>query len=752
MRPVERSNVVRFGVFELDPRAGELRRNGLKLRLQEQSYQILTLLLERPGDVVTREEIQKELWADGTIVEFDHSINAAVKKLRQALGDSAENPRFVETLPRRGYRFLVPVERPLVESDEPSPGQTAPPEAELTHAATRERDAKNLTQVQAPSWSLIKSGWRWAAVLLVLLVAGVILFLMPRPTRQVSVPSRPLALTGNIGWEHDPAFSPDGKQVAFSWAKEVGANSDIYVKLVGVGAPLRLTTSPGISFSPVWSPDARYIAFLRNGTRGSEIFVISALGGPERNLGQLAAGRYDFGRLRYPRLAWSPDAKYLATVDKGSSQSPDSIFLLSVENGERRRLTSPPPNFIGDELPSFSPDGRKMAWFRDTHLLIGGDIYVLPLTANGAPAGEPRRVTFDQRVIAGLDWTPDGREIVFSSNRKDAFRLWRVSASGGAPSPLVVGEDGAYGVSVSRREHRLAYSRAQFITSIWRIEGPGSMNHSSAARSRSPTKLIYSNGLNLEARFSPDGKKIAFISDRSGTWEVWVCDSDGSNPVQLTFFSGPWLVSSSGSPDWSPDGRNVVFDSSKEGHTKIYIVSSGGGLPRRITAGTSQDVRPSWSRDGRWIYFDSDRSGTKEIWKVSPEGGDAMQVTKQGGYKTFESADGRFLYYAKTDASSIWKTPVQGGQETQVLDHATVGSWTVAKRGIYFVDPDAIPLPTLGFFNIPIGRVETFSILPSEMKIAASSGGLAVSPDDRWILYMKPDHVVSALVLVENFH
>src|SRR5499427_4496909 len=111
------NGVIRFGIFDVDLRAGQLRRNGLKVRLQEQPFQVLAMLLERPGEVVTREDLHARLWPADTFVDFDHGLNAAVKRLRDALGDSAENPRFVETLARRGYRFLAPVDVPGKEPE-----------------------------------------------------------------------------------------------------------------------------------------------------------------------------------------------------------------------------------------------------------------------------------------------------------------------------------------------------------------------------------------------------------------------------------------------------------------------------------------------------------------------------------------------------------------------------------------------------------------------------------------------------------
>ncbi len=205
------TQTVRFGVYEADLGAGELRRKGRKLKLQEQPFQVLALLLERPGEVITREALREKLWPADTFVEFDHSLNTAISKIREALGDLADNPRFVETLPRRGYRFIAPVE----ES-----GQASEPEATMP--------------VPPLSWWRTTRRPFWSAVLLALVIGGAALwFQFFRPSSKSEMaPMRVVPLTTLLGSENDPALSPDGNQVAFTWDGETGDNFDIYVKLM----------------------------------------------------------------------------------------------------------------------------------------------------------------------------------------------------------------------------------------------------------------------------------------------------------------------------------------------------------------------------------------------------------------------------------------------------------------------------------------------------------------------------------------
>jgi DNA-binding winged helix-turn-helix (wHTH) protein len=219
--------VVQFGVFELDLHAGELRKSGVRLSLPAQSFQVLALLLERPGDLVTREELRQRLWPSGTFVDFEHGLNAVVNRLRETLGDSADRPRIIETVPRRGYRFVGTVQRPSPAAPvavEPSPepaGGTTPSVGSVRHP-------KVATAV--------------AAVLA--LAVGFGAWLYWRAPGASMLPPKVVRLTTLAGIEDLPAFSPDGQQVAFRWDGENHDNADIYVTLVGSQAVRRLTVDP----------------------------------------------------------------------------------------------------------------------------------------------------------------------------------------------------------------------------------------------------------------------------------------------------------------------------------------------------------------------------------------------------------------------------------------------------------------------------------------------------------------------------
>jgi Tol biopolymer transport system component/serine/threonine protein kinase len=599
-----------------------------------------------------------------------------------------------------------------------------------------ESDSGKLTGITARVTTGRKPGLVWAiagTVVLLLVGAGAgFWFLRPAPHAVLKT----VPLTSYPGRQITPAFSPDGKQVAFAWNGEKEDNFDIYVKLVDAGTPLRLTSSPAPDWGPAWSPDARYIAFCRGFSDHAEIWMIPALGGAERKLGEAAPQSGGCG------LSWSPDGKFLALVDKNVPREPYSLFLLSVETGHKRRLTSTPAEYIGDFGPQFSPDGKTLAFVRSSSTL-SGEIYVLPVTPDGRPLSEPRRLTHDDRSILGGDWTADGRRIVYSSGQSVSTNLWTIPASGGIPERLAVAGENAADLSVSRVGSRLVYERDVLDLNIWRIPGPNSSDRKSA-----PSRFIASTQVDMEPQFSPDGKKIAFNSSRSGSNEIWTCDREGRNPVQLTSSNGPPL----GSPRWSPDSLWIAFDNPKGNNSDIYVISAEGGPPRRLTSGPSNNVRPSWSRDGRWIYFGSNRTGDWHIWKEPGQGGASVQVTKKNvGEEAFESPDGKFVYYALSNGPGIWKVPVEGGEETRVLDEGGESLWALTGEGICFFDLKNPAAPALKLYSFTAGKTTLLRQFPKDTKVDTHSSALSVSPEGRWILYTQLDQSGSDLMLVENY-
>ena len=357
---------------------------------------------------------------------------------------------------------------------------------------------------------------------------------------------RPVAADTTSKWW--PQLSPDGEKVAYGWRGPDGDDWDIYVKPLGPGTkPLRLTENPADEWGPVWSPDGRQIAFVRESEGRAAIYTVPSLGGQEQRLTDVAGVVWPYSQVLVPSLSWSPDGRWLALGEKPGPGQASRIVSVSLDTRERRSLTSPPEGTQGDLFPSFSPDGTLLAFVRSGSEAFGGwDVWVQRL-GDGAPRPLTRaRHNFCSHPV----WTPDGSEILFTTGYANR-NMHRVRLAGGEPQPVL----GLGAGFASVRGNVMVYQQVTRPPwSIWRLGGP-----KASARERGPRKLIDSGQGDTSPAYSPDGRRIAFGSRRSGEESIWVSDSDGTNPVQLTTFAF------AGTPRWSPDGRKLVFDSNEAG-------------------------------------------------------------------------------------------------------------------------------------------------------------------------------------------
>jgi Tol biopolymer transport system component/DNA-binding winged helix-turn-helix (wHTH) protein len=713
-----------FGAYRLDPFARVLSVGDRPIALAPKSFDLLLLLVDRRGRVLERNELLRELWPD-TIVE-EANLTFQISTLRKALGE--DGSKWIETVPKHGYRFMGPVREVLSEDIAAPP---APPAAATAPA----RVSRPLTFI--------------AIALTLAIVAAAIASLAwfrrqaPIDSTGGALASAAVPLTSYRGWEGDPTLSPDGNQVAFAWDGDQGQNLDIYLKLVGPGDPHRLTTDPAPDAGPAFSPDGRQIAFLRleKDDNRCGIYLIPALGGPERRLAvmDLTPFRSAPGNL----LAWTPDGKWLAAVGRFQDGDPSEVWLLSADTGDRRRLTTVGSGEIGDFGIAFSPDGRFLALLRFATRSVG-DVYLLPLASDYSAGGPLVRLTKESRLVGGPSWNARGNRIFYSSGGALGYRTLRMLTIDPAhldrrveSVPLPAGEQAT---ALTSARDRLVYARAQRDTNIWRLPLP--VAGAGAGVGGGPTLLIASTFDEYNPDFSPDGKKVTFTSTRSGTEEIWIANADGSAATQMTSVGG----ANTSNSRWSPDGRTILFNSRRSGSSDLYLLDIATRAVTRLTDDPADEYEPRWSRDGRWIYFVSTRSGRPETWKMPAGGGVAVQVTRQGGGAAFESADGRWLFYAKdTRPLSIWRVPIGSGEETAVVDGLSYNfNFAVTSKGIYLLAQHG-PFGSIEFFDLATRKITRLYTLDRQFWF-----GFALSPDERAILFSQIDSRSSDLMLVEH--
>jgi Tol biopolymer transport system component len=562
----------------------------------------------------------------------------------------------------------------------------------------------------------------------------------------VAAPPRAIPLTTLSGVVRSPSLSPDGSYVVFSWTGDTRDNPDLYIQQVGSGGPLRLTTDPANDYSPAWSADGRWIAFLRRGPAGgaSEVRLIAPFGGAERKVADIQP-RIPF--FRPITLSWCPDSTCLLVTDSPSSREPGAVFSIAVDSGAKRQLTFPPGQVSIDTDPVIAPDGRSLVFRRDSTPFTGAFNRV---DLNGLiPDGVPIALT--STLAAGKPtWTPDSRQIVFSSRGA----LWALDTLSGAPPARLpfIGEDGLAPV-ISRTAdgaQRLVYVRSFADTNVWRVDAfePG------APALQPPAVAVASTRTDSIASLSPSGHRLAFLSNRSGESEIWVADPDGSHAVQLTS-----LARLPGFPRWSADGRLIAFHADPADRPAVMVVRAEGGQPAIVTTRLPNAAFPSFSGDAQWIYFSVAQEGQSRIWKVPVAGGDPVQVTQTAGTLAIESHDGRDLYYVEAveRPSALWRLPVAGGAPVKVVDGVVLGNFDVVDGGVYYIDRAAGEAGAffadrpggdtrLQYFDVASGRSTTVA-----RNLGTVTFGLSASRDGRTVFFSRIDSAVDELMLVENY-
>lgn len=693
------------GAWWVEPRLNRITapNTDTPIQVEPRIMEVLVALAAQPSEVVTRTQLHEQVWPD--LVVSEKALTRTISVLRKVFGDDPRTPHVIATISKTGYRLLAPV------------SYTSPAETSTSPS----------TLVPSKRWS---AAYLWGVAVFIAAVSSLLTwaFLRAEPT-----PSPLIAhpFTTFAGHETDPQLSPDGQTVAFAWEGPSGDNWDIYLKRLGMELPLRLTHHAARDRHPAWSPDGTQLAFIRQDGTTCTIMTVSALAGPERRLTS-CSGFPD--RTRIPptfKAAWSPDGTSLAHEDAPTDEETSSIYLFSLETETRTRLTHPAPSFLGDTYPMFSPDGTQLSFirYRDWGQ---ADIHVVSLAD-----GTERPLTSQHRIVLGHSWTSDSKSIVFSANQHGTFQLWETPATGGTPTWMPLPGNNLESLTI--QGPRLVYENWLYDVNVWRLR---------LREDFVSEKHVASSLWDVDPAYASDGR-IAFVSNRSGHYEVWISQADGTKPFQLTQLQGPMVRA----PRWSPDNTRLVFEVRHAEHADLYAIDVEGGPLHPLTQNLADDVAPAWSPDGQWLYFGSNRENDWRIWKTSAMGGQTMPLTYTEGYAPQVSYDGTYVYYAKNDEPGLWRIPAHGGSATPVLNTLAPGdwgNWILSESGIYFVRRTPHPRQTfLAYYDFAtesIVDLSRFTRPPPRYQ-----QGLALSPDGQWLLHAQLDQTQSDLMLVEGF-
>ncbi len=726
-KAVPGERVLRFSRFELNERTGELRKSGIRVRLGSQPLEVLRALLERPGELVTREALASRLWPSGIHVDFEHNLNKVVNRLRQALGDVADTPRYIETIPRRGYRFLQPVEVHVIDLKEP---EGAGEGAVRPEAAPRE----------TARWSRSKGLWV-AAALAAVATLSILINLRQQPSSYAAAP-----WTALVGRELSPTLSPSGDTVAFVWEGPHLDNLDIYRLDAGSSQPERLTAHPRADYSPAWSPDGKWIAFLRDldGER-STVMVMPAAGGSERALAVVGSPPTAYSTFNVPgrSISWTPDSTALLTGDAMEAGAPHGLVSIRLRDGSMRRLTQG-KGPRGDVSPQVSWDGSRLAFLRGGVAHVGAEVWVAEISPDASVLKRPRRLELNWPWVDSIAWLDGAEKLLVSAARsldgpREMLRV-ELDRAGGlrAVEPLSVeGTEPAY----SPARSRLIFVRHEVRrSSIWRVR----MASSGLVKS-DPERIDVSTSSNMDADVSPDGDRVAFRSLRSGRPELWVASSV-TGALRKAVELG---TEGYGNPRWSPDGATLVFHARVRGNSDIYVADPEKSNWRRLTTDPADDVFPTWARDGQAIFFSSNRSGEYRIYRVRPAGGPEEPVGDLRGFCYVESRSGARAWHSGTGRfPALYEIDQSSGVRREVVRAlANRSGFAAGKAGIYYLAaPD--PSGRTALYYLPSGETRAVLLLHFEHPLES---GLSLSHDDRVLVFSQVDQDETSLLGIEAF-
>jgi Tol biopolymer transport system component/DNA-binding winged helix-turn-helix (wHTH) protein len=693
------SQVIRFATFEVDLQAQELRKAGLRLKLTGQPFQVLAILLEQPGVVVTREELQKRLWPD-TFVDVDHNLNTAINKIREVLGDSAENPRFVETLPRRGYRFIAPI--------------TVNGTAAAAVTDTPENRSTSVPKSVATTRPLLASGLLGAVMLLV--VAS--LWIYKRSETPGPPPQRTLTrITFDDGLQSEPTWSPNGRYIAYSSDRD--GKFDIWAQQVSGGNPVQITKRPGNNWQPDWSPDGKYIAYRSEDGEGG-LYIAPALGGAglERKISS-------FGY--FPR--WSPDSSRILFLTGLSSGVGSSVYVV--------RLDGNPPQPVQADMPSekwaisaaWHPDGKRISiWvFADVPFVMP---VFLTVPADGGPtvrtelSEEALKAAADlagTRLLGGGDpdfrfsWAPSGKAIYFERTFRGARNIWRMKVDpqtlqATSIERLTTGTDSISDLSLSPDGRKIAFASESGRVQAWMFPFDAKRGRVSGSG-----KAVTSPGLEAwDTSLSPDGSRLAFQARRAGRWELWEKSLTDGRETAIGIDDSYARTG----PRWSPDGTRLAYvrinTNLMEGTDTDAVIWSKDQSEEPITAPVAFFAVFDWSHDGKSLLVSMRDSENRqwEIWEMPATGNEANAkarklvacATNTNLWQSRYSPDGRWIVFEAEEKkshrhqSTIYVTPATGGgpwtRITEAKHWDDKPRWSPDGRTIYYLSDRK------GFFNV----------------------------------------------------
>lgn len=600
-----------------------------RVRLEPKVTQVLLALSQRPNAVVTREELINSVWSGRPVT--DDAITRCISRLRKAFHEELNAPIKIQTLSKSGYRLEI-------------------------------ENATETTQFSKAKFSAILA--------LLGLVAAAIVAAILINLEQPAYQYHREALLVSEQWERYPEFSQNGGLITYSRGQR-GIGMAVFVQQFDGTGKLQLTRGDQYDHQPTFSPDGKNIAFARRHSNSCDIVLIPVIGGTETLAGSCgASGVKD--------LAWTPNGDHLWMVTSEQNLQPGRLKSMKIENGESQDLT---PNLaLGIDDLAISKNGSVAV---SAHFDLGvEDIFVSHLDK----LDQWKRVTHQHIKIHGMSWSEDSDRLLFTSNRGGPFELWQLDIAKNTTSHIAKALTGGDALSLHADGH--------ILLERWQQESQVVI---AEIRSTSEAILIAAKGVNWDAQFDPSGENLVYVSDRTGSAELWLRNK--AQDRQITQYQGPWVMS----PRWSPDGQRIVFTVPLDNafQSQIFDIKQNKLL---TDLAEHKSFSPHWSHDGEAMYFGSRRSGSWQIYRKDLNSQKIQQISTNGGKVAQLSEDGEFLYVSKSDSSGLWRLDLSQPQKEQKIIHDLVpvdwNNWRVVKNTIFYVQRRDEKAPILRKFDV----------------------------------------------------
>ncbi|MEO9485756.1 MAG: winged helix-turn-helix domain-containing protein [Ekhidna sp.] len=678
------SQAYHVGEWLVEPSLNRISKKDEVKKVEPQLMEVLNLLAKKSGEIVTKKELKDAIWSD--VVVTENVFTRAISSLRKVLADDPSNPTYIETISKTGYRLLTPTKRVSKQT----------PIAFFTLQLPRK-----------PTVLIL-------GILLIFSFGAFVLLEAFSPEPPL-LTYEPVPIANSNATEYWPSISPDGRLVAFSSNREEG-NWDIYIQPIGSQTALRMTQSTAAELRPVWSKDGNFLYFIRYEEGGASIYKQAIVGGNEVRIASAPVhSRGDFDI--------SDDGEWMLFNQRDDKHLALSISRVSLKTGAMEMLSACETGYTGDLNPRFSPDNKQIAFIREKN---PSSMY---LYLKDLATGMLTQLTTTPQSINGFDWSKDGTHLVYGSDQSGLYKLWNVNVTTQKSTVIRAGD---YQMVMPRvaKTGRHIYAKMKDNVNIWQFD----------ISSQTASMWYGSSELNLNPVFSPDGSKVCFTMKKGTTYEVWVANADGNNQVPITQFIGSYLTS----PSWSSDGKSIFFQGFIDGQSDVFMVNSKGGIPVNLTSSAIDEHTPFASENGA-VYFSSNDDRQWKIEQLNLDTKRRSTIIESGYAPQYHR---KKIYYVKKEEQGLWQFDLADSTEKLLIASFHPmhwGAYAVADAGVYYLNSNTKRFEIHDFTSgksavvyQPLKRIPRMGIT------------LSLSPDQQHLLFAQIDVHDADIMLLEE--